>query len=303
MTAALATVPASRPAADAAATARSGADPAALRAFIGRHDRLLVLTGAGCSTDSGIPDYRDEHGAWKRSPPMTYQLFTGSVPARRRYWARSLAGWPVMAQAQPNRAHHALAALERRGRVSLLVTQNVDGLHAAAGSGQVVDLHGRLDRIACLQCAARHDRHGFQAELEAMNPGWRARIETIAPDGDADLDREDFDAFRVPVCAACGADALKPDVVFFGEQVPRERVDAVHAALACSDAMLVVGSSLMVFSGLRFARAAAEQGLPIAAVNLGNGRADALYTLHVRAPAGDALAFLLDPAGGQAGER
>jgi NAD-dependent protein deacetylases, SIR2 family len=267
------------------------AEVAALESFIAGHRRLLVLTGAGCSTGSGIPDYRDAEGGWKRTPPVTYQAFTGEAATRRRYWARSLAGWQYFAAAQPNAAHAALAALEAAGRVELLVTQNVDGLHQRAGSRAVVDLHGSLDAVVCLGCGDRRDRAGFQAALLEANPGWDRRVARIAPDGDADLEDADYASFQVPGCPHCGG-MLKPDVVFFGESAPRARVEQAVAALHRSDAMLVVGSSLMVYSGFRFARMAAEAGIPVAAVNLGRTRADELLALKVRADCASALSAL-----------
>ena len=242
----------------------------------------MVLTGAGCSTDSGIPDYRNEAGGWKRPPPITLQVFMGDPVARSRYWARSMIGWRSFGYAQPNGAHLALAGLEREGRVGLLVTQNVDGLHQAAGSDKVLDLHGRLDRVRCMGCDLKFPRPEVQAELERLNPGWQHLGATEAPDGDADLDGLDFSGFLAPLCPACG-DVLKPDVVFFGETVPRERIDLALASLAAADAMLVVGSSLMVHSGYRYAQTAARLGIPIAAVNLGRTRADELLTLKVEA--------------------
>jgi len=263
-----------------------------LAAFIDRHPRLLVITGAGCSTASGIPDYRDAGGGWKRARPMTFQAFMGGAAARRRYWARALVGWRGFAGARPNPAHHALARLEARGGTELLLTQNVDGLHQAAGSRRVVDLHGRLDAVRCTGCGRATPREAMQAELTRLNPGREGREAAPAPDGDADLDPADLDDFAVPPCPACGG-ILKPDVVFFGEAVPRERVDAARRALEAADAVLVVGSSLMVWSGFRFVRDAARAGKPVAAVNLGRTRADDLLALKVEQPCGAALAFLL----------
>jgi NAD-dependent SIR2 family protein deacetylase len=263
-----------------------------LEDFIAAHRRLFVLTGAGCSTGSGIPDYRDEQGAWKRTPPVTYQAFVGDGITRRRYWARSLVGWPRIAQAQPNAAHLALAALEAQGRCSQLLTQNVDGLHQAAGSRAVIDLHGRLDAVVCLGCGASSSRADVQRRLAEANPAWAGLAAGAAPDGDADLEDRDFATFQVPACDACGG-MLKPDVVFFGENVPRARVDAAMAGLAQADAMLVVGSSLMVYSGLRFVHAAVRAQIPVAAVNLGRTRADDLLRFRMAAPCGDALRFLL----------
>ena len=251
-----------------------------------------MLTGAGCSTGSGIPDYRDADGNWKRPQPVTYQAFIAREPTRQRYWARSLIGWRSFGRAQPNRTHLALARLEALGRAELLLTQNVDRLHQAAGSARVIDLHGRLDVVRCLSCDHRVPRHLLQEELLSRNPDWVDLDALDAPDGDADLEGRDFAAFVVPPCPRCGG-LLKPDVVFFGETVPRDRVEAAHDALARADAVLVVGSSLMVYSGFRFVQAAAKAAKPVAAVNLGRTRADPLLTLKVERPCADALAFLL----------
>ena len=263
----------------------------ALQRFIAQHRRLFVLTGAGCSTDSGIPDYRNADGGWKRSQPVTYQAFMGEELTRKRYWARSLVGWRRFGKALPNPTHHALARLEQLGKLELLLTQNVDGLHQQAGNNKVVDLHGRLDTVRCMRCAQRSPRRALQQALLRLNPQWMELDARDAPDGDADLDGHDFSTFAVPPCSHCGG-ILKPDVVFFGENVPRDRVATAMQALDSADAMLVVGSSLMVFSGYRFAHAAAKAGKPIAAVNLGRTRADALLSLKVEQPCAQALAFL-----------
>lgn len=260
-----------------------------LREWLQRHRRLFVLTGAGCSTGSGIPDYRGEDGAWKRRPPVTYQAFVDNPLTRARYWARSFVGWPTVSRARPNAAHHALAHWERAGRIGLLVTQNVDGLHQRAGSRAVIDLHGHLGAAICLDCGRRHPREALQADLLQRNPGWATLTAATAPDGDADLDDIDLTAFATPHCDACGG-LLKPDVVFFGENVPRERVGAAHAGLLGADAMLVVGSSLMVYSGYRFARMAHEAEMPLAILTRGVTRADALATLKLEADCGATLA-------------
>lgn len=260
--------------------------------FAARHPRLLVITGAGCSTAAGIPDYRDESGAWKRSEPMRYQLFVGDAVARKRYWARSMLGWRTMAGALPTAAHHALAQLERAGRVALLVTQNVDGLHQAAGSQSVVDLHGRIDTVCCLGCGARSPRRVLQDQLMARNPDWLSLDARSLPDGDADLEGLDFASFDVPDCPDCGG-MLKPDVVFFGESVPRDRVAAVREALAQADAVLVAGSSLMVYSGYRFVEEAVAAGKPVAAVNKGRTRADPVLALKVEEDVGSTLEILV----------
>jgi NAD-dependent SIR2 family protein deacetylase len=265
-----------------------------LRDFVARHRRLFVLTGAGCSTDSGIPDYRDQDGEWKRAQPVQFQPFMNDEYTRKRYWARSLIGWRFFGRAKPNGAHFALAQLEREGRVELLVTQNVDCLHQAAGSGNVVDLHGRLDAVRCMTCEQRVPRDELQQRLLASNPAWAQLDAREAPDGDADLEGRDFAAFNVPACVYCGG-ILKPDVVFFGESVPRDRVERAMRGVQDADAMLVVGSSLMVYSGFRFAQAAADAGKPIAAVNLGRTRADHLLALKVSQPCAEALATLSEP--------
>ncbi len=265
-----------------------------LQQFIDNQPRLFVLTGAGCSTDSGIPDYRDRDGQWKRAPPVTYTAFMHEPATRQRYWARSMIGWRRFGSARPNATHRALVQLERRGQVELLVTQNVDRLHQRAGSQNVIDLHGRLDQVRCMSCKQRFARGTFQRWLLARNPTWAQLDAADAPDGDADLEGHDFSGFDVPPCPHCGG-ILKPDVVFFGESVPRERVDAATVAWQAADAVLVVGSSLMVYSGYRFVHAAAQAGKPIAAITLGHTRADPLLTLKVDARSSEALAFL-DPA-------
>jgi len=262
-----------------------------LTQFVRDHPRLQVLTGAGVSTGSGIPDYRDTAGAWKRKPPVSHQDFMADANVRRRYWARSLVGWPVLSQANPNSAHAALAQLQAAGRVRQLVTQNVDGLHQRAGSTQVLELHGSIHEVNCMDCGAHWPRARIQAELARDNPRFAALQGATAPDGDADLDAE-FGDFIVPACESCGG-LLKPGVVFFGDGVPRRRLDAALDALAQSDALLVVGSSLMVYSGYRFCVKAAEQGKPVAAVNLGNTRADGMLALKVRSACAGALEGLL----------
>jgi NAD-dependent SIR2 family protein deacetylase len=270
-----------------------GPVPEALAGFVSRHPRLAVLTGAGCSTASGLPGYRDERGAWKTRPPVRFAEFVEQEQARRRYWSRSLLGWPRVAQARPNAAHRALAALEKAGRIGRLVTQNVDGLHQKAGSRQVIDLHGRLDTVECLGCGQRLSRDDMQELLAAWNAGFAsaAGASPMRPDGDAPVEA-DLSAFRVPSCPGCGG-ILKPAVVFFGENVPRPRVEAALQAIEAADALLVVGSSLMVFSGYRFCLAARDRGKPVAAVNQGRTRADALLALKVEADCGAALEGLL----------
>ena len=253
------------------------------------HARLVVLTGAGCSTDSGIPDYRDRAGAWKRKPPVQQRDFVTQHTVRQRYWARSLLGWRHFSKARPNSAHLALARLEAAGRVTHLITQNVDGLHQQAGSRAVTDLHGRLDEVECLGCKARIPRHAMQQALEIRNPEWSALNADHAPDGDADLEARDFSSFDVPACETCGG-ILKPAVVFFGDSIPAAYTREALEQVRCADALLVVGSSLMVWSGFRLVREAAERGIAVAALNLGITRADGLLHLKLAAPCGDTLA-------------
>jgi NAD-dependent SIR2 family protein deacetylase len=273
---------------------RSGASHVgSLREFLDRHRRVFVLTGAGCSTDSGIPDYRAADGSWKRRQPVQFAAFMREPAVRARYWARSLIGWRSLDAALPNSCHHALARLERAGRISLLATQNVDGLHQAAGSRRVIDLHGRIDRVACMSCGATAARATWQSRLEQLNAAWSGLEAPTAPDGDADLDGLDFSGFAVPSCPRCDG-VVKPAVVFFGESVPRWRHAQATAALQTSEAMLVVGSSLMVHSGYRYALAASRLAKPIAAVNLGVTRADSLFALKVEASAGETLAAAVD---------
>lgn len=265
----------------------SGTD--ALSDVLGRHDRWFVLTGAGCSTQSGIPAYRDESGAWKHKAPIQFRDFVGSEALRRRYWARSFVGFERVHRALPNGAHHALARFERLGRARLLVTQNVDGLHQKAGSQSVVDLHGQLAEVECLACHARFERAALQERLLEQNP-WlsRTRSAFATPDGDAEVDAGDYEELVVPSCMHCSG-VLKPAVVFFGENVPKTRIELAYQALAESEALLVVGSSLMVFSGFRFARRAAELGKPVVVINNGLTRADALAALKVQGECGALL--------------
>jgi NAD-dependent SIR2 family protein deacetylase len=260
--------------------------------FVRRYRRLFILSGAGISTESGIPGYRDDEGQWQRSAPVQYLDFRRSEATRQRYWGRSLIGWPLVNRAVPNAAHHALRQLESLGRVQQLVTQNVDGLHQRAGSTAVIELHGNIRQVACLGCGTEYSRGSIQHRLEHENPGFRVDHSVPAPDGDADLEPCSFGAFRVPSCVRCGG-ILKPTVVFFGEPVPRDRVDAAAEALAQADAMLVIGSSLMVYSGYRFCEWAAGMHKPIVAINRGRTRADHLFAFKIESSCTDALTALL----------
>lgn len=263
---------------------------AELASWLAKGD-VVVLTGAGVSTDSGIPAYRDEEGQWKQNAPMQFREFAGSLLSRQRYWARSMVGWERIAKARPNDAHRALSEIERRGMLRLLITQNVDGLHSAAGSENVVDLHGRLDRVVCLDCKRLSPRGELQARLVADNPDFLGQSFVARADGDVELSA-DYERFRLTACSVCGG-VLKPDVVFFGENVPAPRVERAMASLHGARALLIVGSSLMVFSGFRFARAAARQGVPIAVVNLGKTRADDLAALRLAGNVGEVLSGAL----------
>jgi NAD-dependent SIR2 family protein deacetylase len=259
-----------------------------LRAFLDEAGAVAVVTGAGVSTPSGIPDYRDRNGDWKIRQPIQFGEFRGSEAARRRYWARSYVGWQRFSGAAPNVAHRALVDLEADGKLDTLITQNVDGLHRAAGSRRIIDLHGDLARVRCLDCGDVRTRSEYQTRLREANPGWHAEVFRYRPDGDAELAERSCDDFAVPPCDVCGG-PVKPDVVMFGEAVPRDRVDAAMIAVDRADALLVVGSSLMVFSGFRFARRAAETGKPIAIVNRGRTRADDIATLKIDADCADLL--------------
>ena len=265
-------------------------NPAALELadFLRRNRRITVVSGAGVSTASGIPDYRDREGNWKQAQPVYYEEFMGNESTRKRYWARSYAGWSRIWQAEPNAAHHALARLEASGTVDTLITQNVDGLHRRAGSRSIIDLHGRLQRVRCMSCGRISSRAVWQRRLAESNPEWRVDSRGYAPDGDAYLGDADTNEFTVPGCHRCGG-MIKPDVVFFGENVPRPRVESAYEATERADALLVVGSSLMVFSGYRFARHAREHGKPLAIINYGRTRADDIATLKIDADCGTVL--------------
>jgi NAD-dependent SIR2 family protein deacetylase len=264
-----------------------------LHNFIRQYPRLFVLSGAGVSTDSGIPGYRDAEGRWTRTPPVLLHDFLSDQSVRQRYWLRSMVGWQIVAGAHPNIAHHGLARLEAAGRLQQLVTQNVDGLHQRAGSINVIELHGNLRRVRCLECGADHSRESVQRTLEAENPDFLGVGATVAPDGDTHIESYCVDGFRIPSCVCCGG-VLKPDVVFFGEGVPKHRVDAAIRALEQSDAVLVIGSSLMVYSGYRFCEWAHEMGKPIAAINLGRTRADHLLAVKIERSCADALSSITE---------
>jgi len=261
-----------------------------LAALVGRGG-VLVLSGAGLSTESGIPDYRGPTGRLHPATPMTFQEFTGSPAARQRYWARSHRGWQRIEQAQPNHGHDAVARLQRAGLLSGIITQNVDGLHQAAGARAVIELHGGLNRVICLSCRAISDRAELDERLVAANPGAREALSAgpIKPDGDVELAEPEIAAFAVVDCLDCGAGPLKPDVVFFGENVPPERVAACYALVEASRLLLVLGSSLTVASGFRFVRRAAARGIAVAIVNQGATRGDPLADVRLDGPLGTLL--------------
>lgn len=259
-----------------------------------RSHRTLVLSGAGVSTDSGIPDYRGPDA--RPRAPMRYQTFVGDSAARRRYWARSSVGWPVTDRARPNESHRALARLERRGAISGILTQNVDGLHQQAGSRRVLELHGSLASVVCLDCGVRSARTVLQQRMRAANPDFRAEARDVAPDGDVEIPDAFAHGFAVPPCLTCKG-TLKPDVVFFGENVPRDRVDRAWRLLDDAEALLVVGSSLTVFSGYRFVRRARADGKPVAIVNDGPTRGDDDATIRSRARLGEVLPALAERLG------
>jgi NAD-dependent SIR2 family protein deacetylase len=259
--------------------------------------RVVVLSGAGLSTESGIPDYRGETGSLRRHTPMTYDDFVGTVEGRRRYWARSHLGWRTIARAHPNAGHHAVAVLHTEGYLSGIITQNVDGLHQAAGAPDVVELHGSLDRVICLGCKRTSAREELDRRLRAANPDFDGAATRINPDGDVELPDDAVHGFHVVDCAACESGVLKPDVVFFGENVPRTRVEQCYRLVDEADVLLVLGSSLTVMSGLRFVRHAANAGKPVVIVNRGETRGDAHATVRVDLPLGRALTELTERLG------
>jgi NAD-dependent SIR2 family protein deacetylase len=261
-----------------------------------RGRKTLVLSGAGISTESGIPDYRGPQGTLRSRLPMQYREFVGSEEARRRYWSRSAVGWSRLTLAKPNAGHAALARLEESGAVTGVITQNVDGLHQAAGSRRVLELHGTLSEVRCLACGRTEKRERYRDRLLAENPGWtpaEPRTARAAPDGDAELAAGESPLLSVPACVHCNG-VMKPDVVFFGENVPGRRVEEAWSMLAEADVLLVVGSSLAVFSGFRFVERAAREGKPLAIVNQGLTRGDDLAAVRIEGRLGDMLPLLAD---------
>jgi NAD-dependent SIR2 family protein deacetylase len=253
---------------------------------------VAILSGAGLSTESGIPDYRGPSGLARRAEPMTYQTFTATAAARQRYWARSHLGWRHVARAAPNAGHRAVAELQRGGLLAGIITQNVDGLHQAAGASGVIELHGSLSRVVCLGCGDRSPRGRLDERLRAANPGWAVRAAQVTPDGDAILTDDEVTGFMVAGCESCGG-VLKPDVVFFGENVPRPRVDECFRLVGRASALVVLGSSLSVMSGYRFVRQAAKLGIPVVIINQGATRGDAHALMTLDAPLGATLGGLV----------
>lgn len=265
-------------------------------AWLLREKRSLILTGAGVSTDSGIPDYRGPQGSLRKRSPITYTEFMRNPEARQRYWARSTIGWPLISSVEPNGSHHVIAGLERADLATGVVTQNVDGLHRKAGSRNVVELHGNLARVVCLDCGEVESRDSLQGRMVRDNPQWDQWRAEEAPDGDAELPMELTRGFVVPHCINCGG-VLKPDVVFFGENVPAPRVEEVFAMVEEAEALLVLGSSLKVYSGYRFVERSSRLGKPIGIVNLGTTRGDHLASVRVEAPLKEVLPRLADSLG------
>lgn len=259
--------------------------------------RFVVLTGAGISTSSGIPDYRDSEGVRRGKAPMMYQEFLATPQARRRYWARAMLGWPRVRIAQPNKAHLALATLQQRERISGLITQNVDTLHDQAGSQDVIELHGSLHRVLCLDCQQRSERDVIQRVMEDQNP-YLAGVDAVqAPDGDTLLDPAFEERFQVPHCPHCNGQRLKPDVVFFGENVAPQTAAKAMAAVQQAEGLLVVGSSLMAYSAFRLCKAMVEQGKPVIAINLGKTRGDELLQVKIEASCERLLPLLVERLG------
>ncbi len=261
---------------------------------------VVVLSGAGISTESGIPDYRGASGSLRTHTPMTYADFVGSEAGRQRYWARSHLGWRTIARAHPNEGHRAVAVLQARGFVDGVITQNVDGLHGAAGARDVIELHGNLDRVICLDCRTTSAREELDRRFREANPGFEGEATRINPDGDVELPDEVVRTFRLVDCTTCGSSLLKPDVVFFGENVPKARAERCYQLIDDARAVLVLGSSLTVMSGFRFVRHAAKAGKPVLIINQGLTRGDPYATVRVNLPLGEALTTLTETLVGQA---
>lgn len=263
-----------------------------LKALIYRY-QPLILTGAGISTASGIPDYRDVNGVRRGRTPMMFQEFMNSPEARKRYWARSMVGWPAVRDAMPNATHKALAELEAGRRISGIVTQNVDALHGKAGSHHVTELHGNLHRVVCMDCGNRMWREDVQSELRALNPNVQGIDAVLAPDGDAHLAASYLEGFRLAGCPCCGSEWLKPDVVFFGEGVPAHEAEAAWEGVRHADALVAIGTSLMAYSSFRLCKLIVELGRPLILINIGKTRADTICTLKIEQPCQEVLPWLV----------
>lgn len=254
-----------------------------LAEFISNHQPLTVITGAGVSAASGIPTYRDDAGTWLRSDPIQHNEFIGNPSTRQRYWARSYSGWPYVSRAEPNETHRVLSDMEDAGFINLLVTQNVDRLHQRSGQKNVIDLHGRLDQVKCLECFFEISRDDIQTELHRLNPHLTSHTAEVRPDGDADVPDKHVERMILPDCPRCGG-VIKPDVVFYGGGVEKQIVNQIYQQLEASNGLLVIGSSLMVFSSFRFCRFAARHEIPIGILNAGTTRADDLALLKIAEP-------------------
>jgi len=274
---------------------------------------VVILSGAGLSTESGIPDYRGPDGT-RRVTPMQYSEFISSPAARQRYWARSFVGWQRFSLAEPNRGHRAVARLQELGLVDGIITQNVDGLHQDAGAHRVIELHGSLQVVVCLTCGERSSRRALHERMDSANPLFTDRVRSlvedgsrvssqIRPDGDILLDGGVITAFRMPLCLVCGRDTLKPDVVFFGESVPKNKVEQSFDVVARSSSLLVLGSSLAVMSGYRFVRRAARDGIPVAIVASSPTRGDAEATVRLHSPLGETLHALVTDVAERSGKQ
>lgn len=282
-------------------------DLALLHRFIEDSRNLVVLTGAGVSTESGIPDYRSPNGAYSKGfKPMIHQEFVSSARNQRRYWARSYAGWRRFLSAQPGPSHRAIAQLEARGYIEGIITQNVDRLHHSAGSSPL-ELHGTTHEVICLNCGDLTSRHDFQERVKILNSEWASAVEALEngvassdigmqqrPDGDIEINESFWEAeFQVPVCQQCSG-VLKPNVVFFGDNIPKSRADKAMTMVTNANALLVVGSSVMVLSAFRLAKAAYEKGIPLAILNIGSTRADHLASIKIQCRSGEILPRVLD---------
>ena len=258
-----------------------------LENFLSSKKHLVILSGAGISVSSGIPTYRDIKGNWQRSQPIQHRDFILHKATRQKYWARSYAGWPSIEDAEPTLSHYAITSLEKLGKVGLVVTQNVDRLHQKSGTKNVIDLHGRLDKVVCIDCRANYKRNWVQKQLEGDN-SFLSQDGLPAPDGDTEIENEQTSLLILPRCSSCPG-ILKPEVVFFGDQVDKNIVKRVYEQLDLADGLLIIGTSLQLFSGYRFCRYAAKINLPIATINPGKVRGEELISTIIRSEADKAF--------------